>query len=438
VTDTVAAAPDQAPAPPAGSLQARVMDLVRATEIDGRLLGMVVTLIGIEVGFGLYTGGSILSPVNLLTFATQAVQIAIIATGMVLVIVSRNIDLSVGSVLGVVAMVYAVLMHEIFPTTIGVDTPFGWILALLIGLVLGMILGAIQGFLIAYVNIPSFVVTLGGLLAFRGLVFDISGGSTQAPDDKQFAAFGGGPLGSLGGSISWIFGALIAVAILGYLYYNRRERRKFGFPVRPLWAESFIGVASILIVVGGVLISNSYHWPVGLVRQYAAEHNISPEGLVIESGVPWPAVILLAVALVMTFLATKRKFGRYVYAIGGNPEAAELGGINTRWTVMKIYILMGLLCAISAAISSAQINGATNDLGNGYELLVISAAVIGGTSFAGGVGTISGAVLGAIVIYALRYNLQYIGLPSNNQDIVIAIVLVLAVAFDTYSRRRAT
>ncbi len=421
-----------------GSLRDRVMDLVRATEIDGRLLGMIVTLIGIEIGFGLYTGGSILSPVNLLTFATQAVQIAIIATGMVLVIVSRNIDLSVGSVLGVVAMTYAVLMHEVFPTTIGVDTPYGWLIALGAGLLIGIILGAIQGFLIAYMKIPSFVVTLGGLLAFRGLVFDISGGSTQAPDDTQFVVLGGGPLGSLGGTISWAFGAVIIVAIALYLYYNRRQRRRFGFPVRPMWAEVGIGVVGLLIVVGGVAISNAYHWPAGLIEQYAAQHGISPEGLVIEAGVPWPAVILLAVTLVMTFLATKRKFGRYVYAIGGNPEAAELGGINTRWTIMKIYILMGILCAISAAISSAQINGATNDLGNGYELLVISAAVIGGTSFAGGVGTIPGAVLGAIVIYALRYNLQYIGLPSNNQDIVIAVVLIAAVAFDTYSRRNAT
>ena len=422
----------------ATGLRALVADALRTTELDLRLLGMIVTLVAIEIGFGLYTGGAILTPVNLLTFATQAVQIAIIATGMVLVIVSRNIDLSVGSVLGVVAMAYAVLMHEVFPTTIGVNTPYGWLLALAVGLTLGSVLGAIQGFLIAYASIPSFVVTLGGLLAFRGLVYDISGGSTQAPDDAQFVVLGGSAQGSLGGPMSWVFGLIVIVAIIGYLAYNRRQRRRFDFPLRPMWAELLVGALACLVVVGGVLIANAYHWPIGLVRQYAAEHGLDPNGLVIEAGVPWPTIILLGVAVVMTFLATKRKFGRYVYAIGGNPEAAELGGINTRWTIMKIYILMGLLCAISAAISSAQINGATNDLGNGYELLVISAAVIGGTSFAGGIGTIPGAVLGAVVIYALRYNLQYIGLPSNNQDIIIAIVLVLAVAFDTYSRRRST
>lgn len=425
---------------PSPGLRGRIEDLIRATELDGRLLGMILTLVGIEIGFGLYTGGSILSPVNLLTFATQAVQIAIIATGMVLVIVSRNIDLSVGSVLAVIAMTYAVLMHEVYPTTIGVDTPYGWLIALAIGTALGIGMGALQGYLIAYAGIPSFVVTLGGLLAFRGLVYDISGGSTQAPDDKQFVDLGGSPHGSLGGTMSWVVGIALIVVIVAFLAYNRRQRRRFGFPVRPMWAESGIAVLGCLVVAGGVLIANAYHWPPGLLPQYAQEHGITGDisGLVVEAGIPWPAIILLVVTAVMTFLATKRKFGRYVYAIGGNPEAAELGGINTRWTIMKIYILMGILCAISAAISSAQINGATNDLGNGYELLVISAAVIGGTSFAGGVGTIPGAVLGALVIYALRYNLQYIGLPSNNQDIVIAIVLVVAVAFDTYSRRRAT
>jgi len=416
------------------------MELVRVTELDGRLLAMIVTLIAIELGFGIWTGGQILEPVNLLTFATQAVQIAIIATGMVLVIVSRNIDLSVGSVLAVIAMTYAVLMHEVFPHTIGVNTWYGWLLALAVGLALGIGMGALQGFLIAYGKIPSFVVTLGGLLAFRGLVFDISGGSTQAPDDKQFVDLGGSPHGSLGGPISWLLGIFLMVIVVAYLAYNRRQRRRFGFPLRPMWAEAGIAIVGCLVIAGGVLIANSYLWPPGLLAQYAQEHGITgdPSKLVVPAGIPWPAVILGVVAVVMTFLATKRKFGRYVYAIGGNPEAAELGGINTRWTIMKIYILMGILCAISAAISSAQINGATNDLGNGYELLVISAAVVGGTSFAGGVGTIPGAVLGALVIYALRYNLQYIGLESYNQDIVIAIVLVSAVAFDTYSRRKAT
>src|SRR5205823_7662349 len=168
------------------------------------------------------------------------------------------------------------------------------------------------------------------------------------------------------------------------------------------------------------------------------EHGITEPagGLQISVGLPWPVVILITVAVVMTFLATRRRFGRYVYAYGGNPEAAELAGINTRWTLMKIYILMGVLCAVSAAIATARQNSATLDVGQSYELYVIAAAVVGGTSFAGGIGTIPGAVLGAVVMQSLAYGLAYMGFNSPIQNIVAGIVLVLAVGFDAYNRRR--
>ena len=412
------ATPEQAPP----GARARLLDLVNATEVDGRLLGMIVTLIAIEIGFGLYTGGSILSPVNLLTFATQAVQIAIIATGMVLVIVSRNIDLSVGSVLGVIAMTYAVLMHEVFPTTIGVDTPYGWLIALGVGLVLGILMGALQGFLIAYAKIPSFVVTLGGLLAFRGLVFDISGGSTQAPDDKQFVVLGGSALGSLGGTVSWIFGGILVLAIAAYLFYNRRQRRKFGFPLRPMWAEVTLAVVGCAIVLGLAWFANN---------NFLARSD-TPAGL------PYPIILLIVVTLVMTFIATRRKFGRYVYAYGGNPDAAELAGINTRWTILKTYVVMGVLCALAGAVAAGRLNGATLDVGQSYELYVIAAAVVGGTSFAGGIGTIPGAVLGAFVMQALAYGLSFLNVISPGQNIAVGIVLIIAVGLDTYNRRRGS
>jgi D-xylose transport system permease protein len=140
----------------------------------------------------------------------------------------------------------------------------------------------------------------------------------------------------------------------------------------------------------------------------------------------------------MTWMATRRRFGRYVYAYGGNPDAAELAGINTRWTILKTYVLMGILCAIAAAIVSARLNGATLDVGNSYELYVIAAAVVGGTSFAGGIGTIPGAVLGAFVIFSLAYGLSFIGVNSPGQNVVIGIVLVVAVGLDTINRRRGS
>jgi len=417
---------------------ASLTNLVRSTEIDVRLLGMVVALVVIVLGFAAATQGRFLQPINLLTMSVQAAAVGILAAGMVLIIVSRNIDLSVGSVAGVVGMTYAVLMVQVFPDTIGVNTDYGWLIALAAGLTVGALIGAFQGFIIAYIGVPSFVVTLGGLLAFRGLVWVISKGATQAPDDTQFVVMGGGPQGSLGGPLSWALGVGICIAVAVLLAYARRQRRRFNFPLRPMAAEILLGGVAMAVTLGLVAMANSYKWPAGLATRYAQEHGITepPGGLIIDSGVPWPIVMLLGVALVMTFIATRRRFGRSVFAIGGNPEAAELGGINVRWTIMKTYILMGVLCAIAAAITSARLNGASNDLGQGYELYVIAAAVIGGTSFAGGIGTIAGAVLGALVVYTLKYGLSFVGYESPIQDIIAGIVLVVAVGFDSWNRRR--
>jgi D-xylose transport system permease protein len=185
--------------------------------------------------------------------------------------------------------------------------------------------------------------------------------------------------------------------------------------------------------------ANANLWPEGLANRIALEQNLGPApegGWRIPTGFPNPILLLLGVALVMTWIATRRRFGRYVYAYGGNPDAAELAGINTRWTILKTYVLMGILCALAAAIASARLNGATLDVGQSYELYVIAAAVVGGTSFAGGIGTIPGAVLGAFVLQSLAYGLSFMGVNSPGQNVVAGIVLILAVGFDTYNRRR--
>ena len=259
-----------------------------ATEIDLRLFGMVAALAAILIGFGVATGGRFLEPVNLLTLSVQGASVAIIATGMVMVIVSRNIDLSVGSLVGVLGMVYAVLMADIFPKTIGVNHPIGWIIALAIGLALGALIGGFQGFIIAYIGVPSFVVTLGGLLAFRGVVWVLSGGTTVAPDDATFVLIGGGPAGSLGGTMSWVLGIVICVAVVFLLVNARRQRRKFGFALRPIWAEVLLGAVGSAFVLGAVWVANSYHWPVGLASQFAKARGITepPGGLQIEAGIP--------------------------------------------------------------------------------------------------------------------------------------------------------
>jgi D-xylose transport system permease protein len=431
--------PGQAEPPARTSLR----ELLAQAEIDLRLFGMLIAFVVILITFNVISGGKFFSPNNMVTLAVQASGIAIIATGMVLVIVSRNIDLSVGSLVGVIAMTYALLMTNILPDVLGLPTdfPFRWAIALGIGIALGAAIGALQGFIIAYIGVPSFIVTLGGLLSIRGVVWYLSSGAAVSGLDANFQLIGGGAQGSIGGPLTWALAIVGCVAIVALLISNRRQRRRFGFPVRPMWAEVLIGLVGCVFVLGVANFANNNFWPEGLADRIAALQNWGPKpagGWRIPAGLPNPLILLLGVTLVMTWLATRRRFGRYVYAYGGNPDAAELAGINTRREILKTYVLMGMLCALAAAIASARLNGATLDIGQSYELYVIAAAVVGGTSFAGGIGTIPGAVLGAFVMQSLAYGLSFIGVNSPGQNVVAGIVLILAVGFDTLNRRRGT
>jgi len=342
---------------------------------------------------------------------------------------------------GVIAMTYALLMTDWLPALgLGSDVPFNWAIALGFGILMGAVIGGVQGFIIAYIGVPSFIVTLGGLLSIRGAVWYLSSGASVSGLDPTFQLLGGSAQGSIGGTLTWAIALVGSLAIVALLINSRRQRRRYGFPVRPMWAEILIGAVGILAVVGIAWFANNNFWPKGLADRYAQQNNIPiPEGgLLIPTGFPFPIILLIGVTLVMTWLATRRRFGRYVYAYGGNPDAAELAGINTRWTILKTYVLMGILCAIAAAIVSARLNGSTLDVGNSYELYVIAAAVVGGTSFAGGIGTIPGAVLGAFVMQSLAYGLSFIGVNSPGQNVVAGIVLVVAVGLDTINRRRGS
>jgi D-xylose transport system permease protein len=434
---------DAAPVPGQVQPPARtsIRGMIAQTEIDLRLFGMLVALGAILLTFNILSGGKFFQPTNMITLAVQASGIAVIATGMVLVIVSRNIDLSVGSLVGLIAMSYALLMTDIMPNVlgIGVDFPFRWLIVLGIGIAMGAAVGGLQGFIIAYIGVPSFIVTLGGLLSIRGAVWYLSNGAAVSGLDPSFQLIGGGAQGSIGGTLTWVLGLVGCLAIIMLLINGRRQRRRYGFPVRPMWAEILIGVVGSVAVLGLAAFANANLWPEGLANRIALEQNWGPApegGWRIPTGFPNPIVLLLGVTLVMTFIATRRRFGRYVYAYGGNPDAAELAGINTRWTILKTYVLMGILCALAAAIASARLNGSTLDVGQSYELYVIAAAVVGGTSFAGGIGTIPGAVLGAFVMQSLAYGLSFMGVNSPGQNVVAGIVLILAVGFDTFNRRR--
>lgn len=409
-----------------------------ATELDTRLLGMVGALAVVWIGFHVFSGGLFLTPRNLWNLSVQTASVAVMVTGMVLVIVTRNIDLSVGSILGLVGMVMGVMQTDILPNQLGLGlgNPLIWVLALGAGLLVGIAIGAVQGFIIAYLKVPSFIVTLGGYLVWRGAAWWVTMGRTVAPMDPIFQLMGGGPDGSIGFMWSWVVAAISCVAILIGLYFGRRQRLRFNFPLRPLWAEVVLGVIGCGLTIGAVWVANAYPWPSRIAERFANAHGIAvPDGgLFISHGIAIPVLMTVGVGVVMTFLSTRTRFGRYVFAMGGNPEAAELAGINTRWVTVKIFMLMGGLCAIAAAISSARLNAATNALGTLDELYVIAAAVIGGTSLAGGVGTIAGALLGALVMQSLQSGMVLMGLDSPLQAIVVGIVLVFAVWLDTLYR----
>jgi D-xylose transport system permease protein len=411
----------------------KVRSGLRSAEIDGRLAGMLGALAIIWIVFQIITPGHIfITPRNLWNLSVQTSVVAIMATGMVLIIVTRNIDLSVGAVMAAVGMVMAVLQHDWMPDLLRIDHPITWIVAVVVGLALGSAIGAFQGVIIAYVGVPSFIVTLGGFLVWRGVAWWIASGQTIAPMDTLFRRLGGGADGTIGGTWSWILGGLACVGIVAMQVMRRRQRARYGFRLRPMWAEITIGVVSCGVVLLAIWYLNRYYLPPALAAQRGAAN-----GENISLGLAIPVLIAIAVAIVMTFLATRRRFGRYVYSIGGNPEAAELAGIKTKRTIVKTFALMGLLVGLASAVQIARLNAGVSSLGTGMELNVIAAAVIGGTSFAGGIGTIAGAVLGALVMQSLVSGMVLMGIEAPLQDIVVGIVLVLAVTLDTIVRRRS-
>jgi D-xylose transport system permease protein len=417
VTDT-----HSAPTAATGTQRRDWRAFLASTEVDTRLAGMVAALAVIWLAFHFLSGGDFLTSRNLWNLSVQSASIAVMATGMVLIIVSRNIDLSVGSLLGFLGYVMAMVQTRWIPDTFGLgfNRWYTWIIALAVGITLGALIGAVQGAVVAYGGVPAFIVTLGGFLVWRGLIFRMGEqGQTLSPLDDNFRLVGGGPDGSLGEVRSWIFAVIGCAGVSLTLYLSRRRRKRYDLSLRPLPVDIGLAVAGCAVILAAVgLVANGYESPI--TKQ--------------PTGVAYPVVILILVTMAMVYVSRRRRFGRYVYAIGGNPEAAELGGINTRRTLMMTFVVMGILCAVSAAIQTARLNAAVTNLGIQNELDVISAAVIGGTSFAGGIGTITGAVLGAVLMQSLRSGMVLLRIDSPSQDIVVGIVLVTAVAIDAALR----
>lgn len=381
----------------------------RDSGFNVRTLSLLGLLIVIAVTFHLLSGGLFLTARNLYNLVVQTSVVAILACGMTLVIVTRNIDLSVGSVLGCVGMVIALLQIEVFPQ----GAAWNWPLTVAIGLALGALIGAWHGIWIAYLGVPSFVVTLGGLLIFRGAAFEVAQGRTLAPFDPIYRLFGGGIDGALGVGPSWaLFVLIMALYGAGEMLVHRRQKR-LGFESS---ARTKILRFSLVLLASAAFVAtmNAYHKPRSDIGR----------------GVPIPALVLLSVVLFMEFVTRFTTFGRYVFAIGGNIEAARLNGIPTRRTVLVVFVAMGVLCAIAAVVTTARLNAGTSSTGELLELSAIAAAVIGGASLSGGRGTIAGAVVGALIIQSLESGMVLIGASSSQRMVAIGLVLMMAVLAD--------
>ncbi len=412
--------------------------LAKILELDVRLLGMIGAFIFLCIAFNIVTDGRFLTPRNIFNLSIQTVSVAIMSMGMVFVIVTRHIDLSVGAVLAMTSALMAVAQTQFIPYIFNIDIgdPMIAPVTIIIGLAIGVCIGCFHGWLIGYQSIPAFLVTLGGLLVWRNVAWFTTTGQTIAPLDANLRLLGGAG-GTLGTSLSWVVGIGISAAACWSIWRSRNNKTAHNFPVKPLWAEFVLCLLASATVLGFVAILNSYHIPAAkLARMFAVRGETVPAGYSQGYGIPISVLILIITAIVMTIVARKTRFGRYIFATGGNPEAALLAGINTRMLTIKVFALLGFLCALSAVIAQSRLQAHTNDIGTLDELKVIAAAVIGGTALSGGIGTIYGAILGAMIMQSLQSGMAMVGVDAPYQNIVVGIVLVFAVWVDFIYRKK--
>ena len=388
----------------------QALQSIRHASVDWRMVLMAGVLVVIALVFNLLSGGIFLSPENLYNIAQQTAVVGILATVMVLIIVARHIDLSVGSVMGFVGILIATLMYSF---------NWSWPMASLAGLAAAIAAALYQGGLTAMVGVPSFVVTLGGLMSFRGAAFLAADGRTQPVSDPFFLKLGGGFEGAIGTTASWVLGVLMCLALLVSKVNQRRAKKSYGVPVSPLWVDMLMVAVPVVIVLGFVAVMNAYQIP----------NKDAPQGI------PVPVLIWAAVALFMSFLVHRTRFGRYIFAMGGNPDAAALVGIPVRRVTLMLFVLLAVLTTIAAIVSIARLNAGTNSVGNNMELLVIAATVIGGTALAGGSGSILGSVLGALIMQSIDSGMLLLDVPIGYRYVIIGQVLIAAVVFDVVYRK---
>ena len=372
--------------------------------------GIFLALIAVVVLFAILTNGILLRPQNISSLIVQNGYILILAIGMVMVmvIVAGHIDLSVGSVaafIGAVSGVFAVKME------------LPWALAIFLSLVIGALVGAWQGFWIAYVGIPAFIVTLAGMLIFRGLALVVLGNTNIGSFPEEYRALGNGFLTNVFGEfpvdpLTLGLAAIAVIVLIVQQVRTRLGRQTYGQDVEPLaW---FIG--KLVLVIAGI---GAFAYALATFK-----------------GIPITLIVLAVLVLIYGIVTNRSVFGRHIYAIGGNRHAAELSGVKTRKVDFYIFVNMGVLAALAGLVFTARLNLAGPKAGDGFELEAISAAFIGGAAVQGGVGTIGGAIIGGFIIGVLNNGMSILGIGIDWQQAVKGLVLLFAVAFDVFNKLR--
>jgi putative multiple sugar transport system permease protein len=373
-----------------------------------REYGMLIALIAIMVYFQFATNGTLFKPVNITNLVLQNSYIIIMALGMLLIIIAGHIDLSVGSIAGFIGAVAAVLMVR-YDQSVALEV--------IVSLIAGALVGAFQGYWVAYLKIPAFIVTLAGMLIFKGLNLAVTKGESVGPFPESFQKLSSGFIpdyfnGTELHITTLVIGVLLSILLIYLDFQARNNQRKYNFEVTPFPFFVVKSVAISAAIIGFCYLMASY------------------------KGLPNILVILFALIALYTFVTNRMVIGRRIYAMGGNEKAAKLSGVNTSRLLFYSFINMGVLSALAGLVFAARLNTATPKAGVGFELDVIAAVFIGGASASGGIGTVIGAVIGAFIMGVMNNGMSIVGIGVEWQQVIKGMVLLLAVFFDVYNKNK--